>query len=513
MILAVSVPEKRELVIAAADSLDSQRSFIGKVQDENPQLIQDTDFTRYLVDPDLAKFKMSPTILEFPSEDEMRAFIAAHQIELTNFANAHGRQASMLSQEEFRDDSGRTLGEIHNLVENDPWDRRTEEEKAEAEEQRKKMQDKRKSGDLTGDSFGAGGAKKKKNDEPEEKESGGIRIRDINVKVNDDGTVEIGRVLADKDLFAPDMYHITILEDNSPTEKKEPYEVALKRAGLIGAGRYGDVDYEGHDDGGIIVQLGGSATERMKDALDKSGHPYRMNKMLEEKLGDEYDTDYKIADDQMVAVYFRIDVATGLTTDVIPVLEAASVREPYRARDMGVGCWLAYVRSATADDALTALVAAGYQAEKVEVDHMGERIIEEGSDATVVDTGAAFVEPPMPWNDRAEEFAAMTEDEQRKALKGRFLLYTVRDHGYPHGRIIHITPRSYFNEHDKLWEGELPIQHLLPPNFDKFGDKVGVYHCKSLDLNTADFLLGNKAEMKESLMLRMHVNGLGDDAW
>lgn len=116
---------------------------MSRIEDETPTIIQDTDFT--------------PTILEFPTEGALNDFVSEHKLELTTFNNAHGRQKLMLQLEEFNSDTGgRTLAELHGLDKNDPWDRRTDEEKAEAEEQRKKMQKKRKSGDITEDSWGGG---------------------------------------------------------------------------------------------------------------------------------------------------------------------------------------------------------------------------------------------------------------------------------------------------------------------------------------------------------------------
>ena len=545
MILAVAVPEKRELVICAAGSVREHKEFLRQIENNNPELIQDTDFSRFLIDPDLATFKVEPTILEFPDEDTLKGFVDENSIETTNFANAHGRQRRMLELEDFNADTGgRTLAEIHGLVDNDPWDRRTDEEKAEAEKKKKEMSEKAKSGDITGDSWGAGGKRSMTSDkgesqptvdatpdktdpnatggatggdDPTEDQAGGLRIRDMKITVNEDGSIDIGDILADKDLFAPDMYHLTILNNGEPSKIIEDYDPILKRAGISDNGRYLGAQFDKHEDGGIVIQLGGAATLRMKEALQESGREYTLVATITEKEGYGDDNVYKIADDQLVATYFRADALDRSVAQVNTMIEAnVGAKTPYRARDLNDGgSWHAYIRRSDAEKTVEILLATGAKAELNEVDHLGVRIIEEGTeDAIVLDREAKNVEPPAPWNDRRDEFYALDEEGQKKAFQKLlpFLLYSLRDYGDPYRIIAHITPKTYFNEHGKLWEGELPLEGVLPDNFTKFGDKVGVYQIKSLDLNTTDFILGNKAKMRESLMLRAHLNSLGNDA-
>lgn len=654
MILAVAVPEKRELVICAANSVREHKEFLRQIESNNPELIQDTDFSRFLMETELASFKFEPTILEFPDVESLNGFVAENSIETTNFSNAHGRQRRMLELEDFNADTGgRTLAEIHGLVDNDPWDRRTDEEKAEAEKKKKEMSDKAKAGDITGDSWGGGAGRsmtseKKaapevipvgtlpqgkyfvvtvagalgnspeelyrdvnhkaaplfqksliegdvhfyvfadeataeivaeemrsilahvgtarvdainelgqpvgvgsevvvnddgsvslskpvvdatpdKNDpnatggatggsDPAEDKKGGLQIRDMKITINEDGSIEIGDILADKDLFSPDLYHLTLMDDaGQPSKNMDDYNAILKRSGLIGSGRYMDLEHEKQEEGGIIIQLGGAATLRAQAALNESGREYTLVARITEKEGYGDENVYKIANDQLVGTYFRADALDRSVAQVNTLIaETLGARAPYRARDLEAGgSWHAYIRRADAEKTVELLIEAGAKAELNEVDNLGVRIIEEGTeDAIVLDRDAKFVEPPAPWNDRREEFYALDEEGQKKAFQKLlpFLLYSLRDYGHPHRVIAHITPKTYFNEHDRLWDGELPLDDVLPDNFVKFGDKVGVYQIKSLDLNTTDFILGNKAKMKESLMLRAHLNSLGNDA-
>ena len=565
MILAVSVPEKRELVISAADNIDVLRAFLSRVQDEAPQLIQDTDYGRFLSEPELSNYKLTPTILEFPTASELEKFIADHGIDLTNFTNAHGRQRAMLAAEEFRQDDPRTLAEVHGLVENDPWDRRTDEEKAEAEALRQKMKAKRADGEITEDSWGGGGKggggsttpaktpdtsgdeivvnddgtvsvgsgddsvvdnrpnKKDPNAaggttggdiDPESEKEGGLRIRDIEVEIDPiTGEVRIGRVVADKDMFAANMFHLTIMtETGEPSTDMADYEPIIKRAGLAENTRYLGWEYKAHEKGGIIIELGGAASLRMEGALAESGREYTLASMAEQKEDFDPSNPFRIALDQMVEVYFRVDVKDHKREEILAILDAEKAKEPYRSNDVDFGCWLAYVRERFATDVVALLATKGISAEMVEVDPEGERYIEEGTEGVkVLDQGAAKEEPPAPWNDRANEYYAMTEEEQKetriKLLP--FLLYCLRDYGYPNRIIAHITPKTYFNQHGKMWDGDFPFDDLMPDTFEKYGTKVGVYQNKALNLNTADFTLGNQRQMKESLNLMSHVNSIG----
>lgn len=616
MIFAVADRAKRELVIAGADTVDAHRAFVSRVVAISPELLQDTDFTRFLVDRDLSRFKITPTIFEFSTAEDIDEFVAAHegQIEIISFDNAVDRQRGMIAASDFVEETGRTIGEITGLNEHDPFDLRTDEEKAEQEKKWAEAKKKRKAGDMTGDSFGGGmgggiqpdrltkqlvgepgtyfqvavnqtlgnsaaditkmyteesGRERIKvpfepvfsedilddagvrfffkdqvvaevvaddlrdvfthvaevtvtkvdecgNPLEDADDEGGINIRDIKISVDPEtGEVTIERVLADKDLFKRDYYKIIVNDDaGAPLVGKEAYEPLLKRAGLADTNRYFGADYRVDPEGGILIKLGGASLQRMKEALASSDHTMVY---VSGKEDDGVDNPLKIADDDMVAVYFRVEAPEVDVQMILDMLNDDNKPKPYRSANFaeaGGGCWLAYVRRASAEEVVDYLVAKSIPAEIAEVDRTGTRIIEEGTvGVTVVDTGAADIEPPLPWNEGADEFAKMDEKAQRKALAGRWLLYTLRKYPYPTGLIVHITPKSYFNREGKMWDGELPIGHLLTDNFEKFGDIPGVYQCKSLDMNPADFLLGNKAGMKESLALRMHVNLLGENAF
>lgn len=492
MIYGAVIEENNELVIVAGDSVDEQQNFLTTVQDDNPALMQDTDFSRFLMDSNFSGFKITPTIMEFPSLNDLHEFIGGHDLKIIPLSSGRVQQERMLLNEEFNTKDQRTIAEINGITdEYDPWSNRTEEQKAQAAANKKKMQDKRKAGEVTGDSYGGG------------KKEEGIRVNDVQITIGEDGAVEIGQVLASKGEghWAIQHYKVIIRDGDVAA-----YTDLIKQAGLMNEHDY-PCEWERDAVEGIIIHTTKAGGERIRHAIEG------IDCTMTEIEGDApvvISDDWKIADDDLVAVYFRVDIANAKAEDIESVLQAADSRPYIRRNVEGFGCWLAYIRERHAATAIEALSQAGFSASLAEVDRNGDRIIEEGSGAVLIDTGAALIEPPMPWNEGAAEFAALDDKAKRKSLQGKLLLYTVRDYGAPHMRLIHITPMSYFKATGRIWEGEMPIEHLLADGIEKFGEVPGMFQCRSLDLNATDFVLGNKAKMIESLNLRMYANILPD---
>ena len=74
MIFAVADRAKRELIVAGADTVDAHRAFVSRVASASPELIQDTDFSRFLVDKNLSRFKVTPAIFEFSTPEGIDEF-------------------------------------------------------------------------------------------------------------------------------------------------------------------------------------------------------------------------------------------------------------------------------------------------------------------------------------------------------------------------------------------------------------------------------------------------------
>ncbi len=489
MIYGSVISESLEVVILSGDSLDEQMEFISRIENETPALIQETDFSRIFSDPHLSRFKRPPTILKFDELNTLDAWLKDNNIEVHKLASGAQMQERMLFAEQFRKDDQRTIAEIHGITdENDPWSHRTDEQKAKAAAVKKQMTAKRKAGEITNDSFGGG----------EKTDKEGINIRDVSVEVGDDGEFEFGNVLADKGLFGVKHFHLML-----PQNDIALYTDVIKRAGLLNENDY-PCEWEKHADEGIVIHTTTAGAERIRQALE--GVEYTFEEIKENVS--TVTPEWKIADDEMIAIYFRVDVPNRTMSEITPIMDADGLRAPFKSRDVDdFGCWMAFVREQGAAKVIALLADNGIESKLAEVNANGERIVEEGADVTVIDTGADEVEPPLPWNEGAAAFAALDEKAQRKSLRGKYLLYTIRDYEGT-GLIIHITPRSWFREHHNLWPGELPIDHLLPPNVERYTDAPGMYRCRSLDMNATDFMLGNKAHMHESLPLRAYCNML-----
>lgn len=493
MIYGFVIADKNELVIVAGDTIDEQQSFLARVQESNPNIVQENDITRFMMDKALQGLKRSPAIFEFGAADEIASFVAAEKIDLITPSFGRNQQERMLMNQEFDPSDQRTIAEINGITdEHDPWSKRTDEQKAAAAARSKQMKDKRKSGDVTGDSYGGGEIK------PNDGDS--LNVRDAKITMNDDGTISFGDVYAEKGVWDRPRYHVVI-----PNGDLNAYIDLVKRAGLMNENDT-ESEWEKHPEEGIIIRTTTAGGIRIEQALE--GIEHEMTRMTDDEV--VASDDWKIADDDLIAIYFRVDVPDLTIAAIQPVIDDAD-SAPFKTRDVaGFGCWLAFMRERAASKMIEALSESGVKSHLSEVDRNGDRIVEEGAGAVVVDTEAEEEEPPLPWNDRAAEFAAMDEKEQRKTLRGKYLLYTVRDYGLPHGRVIHITPKSIFKATGRIWDGDIAgiLKRMLPPNIEKMGDAPGRFQCKSLDLNATDFTLGNKAEMIESLNLRMWVNGL-----
>lgn len=495
MIFAVAKENTLEVLLAASkDGQAKFDEFIEKArEDDLTTSVSKPDFMRCMQDREISAFKKPPMIATFENAGDMQVFAERHGVKFVNHGDAVHEQMRMDMMSELEDT--RTIREIHGLDENDPWDNRTEEQK-EASKQAKKAHKDQKRDDTEG-SWGDGGS--------EEIDPNKIRVGNVEAHVDENGDIVIDRIVATKGDIRI-INHI-VLKDATEAD----YYLVLKDAGIDPEEEYRGVQI---DENGmtVITHEGGASNKRLTEALKDWDHTHTIENE-EPKM--EGDPNWVVAQDEMVAIYYRVDVPDQKLETIEPMLVKGGMRPAFAAREVEEAqmCWLAYVREETAEQNRDILLGNSIPCEVVAVDRFGERIIAEdaGAEAKVVDTGAAEQEPPAPWNDRADEFAAMDEKEQRKAIKGSWLLYSIRDYGAPHHRIIHITPLTYFNEHERLWEGELPIEHLFGDlDIKKFGDAPGMYQCKALDTNTLDFMLGNRAKMKDSLLMRGLVNSYPD---
>ena len=137
------------------------------------------------------------------SRDKQADMVFAEKYRAENEAK-HARDAAEAAAEaagtEYTGEREKTLAEMHGLEENDPWDRRTEEEIEYDREMKKMMNDAKAAGTMSDDSFAAPSA----NQDPDRRTpdakdpNGKLTITDTDGIVNADGTLDISRIQAVK---------------------------------------------------------------------------------------------------------------------------------------------------------------------------------------------------------------------------------------------------------------------------------------------------------------------------
>lgn len=232
-----------------------------------------------------------------------------------------------------------------------------------------------------------------------------------------------------------------------------------------------------------------------------------------------YDTNgdnIAIANDGFVSVYFKVEVTGAKLADVVPVLEADGfpMKSAFVQRDHTAGCWFAFVREASASDAVEILGGvkdmsfvskpAGSVATLYGVNEMGERLAPE--EIEIVDTGKVDETPIRPWNYRKVNWDDLTDEEKaenRKEWSGKeFIL--VCEYKRETGCKVFIQPKSYFYEHNTLYPEELDLSHILPQDLKPIGDNW--YQTLSRDENKLMYDLCHQRKFIDDWMLRLYLN-------
>jgi hypothetical protein len=165
------------------------------LQDDTDLVINvyETNFMDHFSD-EFARAQQPVFIISHPSVAGAEAFIAKHEITILQPNAAWDRHVDTVQWDvpSFYDVSEtRTIEELEGLDQNDPWDKRSDDEKAQDAEFRAKIDELKKAGQLTGD--GSFSPRKPKDGDSK------AHVTDIRVSTNADGTVDIDNVLAVKD--------------------------------------------------------------------------------------------------------------------------------------------------------------------------------------------------------------------------------------------------------------------------------------------------------------------------
>ena len=192
-----------QTIITCADTLDAFEDLAARLaaaSDGVYEVARPTGLERMTVDH-LGRFdpEIGPIIVTHASEAARDAFCALNGISIVGPNRAHSYYMDMIrpALAAKSEDDNRTIAEILGIDKDDPWDHRSEEEKAALAEAaakgKKAYADAHKQGQLSGESFGGGGSK-----------DGTPTITDINASVGADGRLQINTATAVKGLHDVD---------------------------------------------------------------------------------------------------------------------------------------------------------------------------------------------------------------------------------------------------------------------------------------------------------------------
>lgn len=444
------------VIVAAASTVSELEKFYATASTaERGEVNRPAPFDMML-DEYLSRFKVPPIIIEYSNDDDVEALIADYGITLVKKNALVDRHADMVEEldkviDEETLPEGMTIGEFYGLDKDDPWDKRSDEEKAQDEAFKKAYEEAKAAGKLSGDSFAA-------------PKGDNVRVTDINTVTDADGNIVIRDVMAQKGLHA----------DNS--EEREAAEAA-KAAGL---------------------------PQPTADTSAPAAAPSKTEVEVEVDSDD-----LSIDPNGMVAVYHKVEVTGAKLAEVKPVLTAVKIDVDALAtvqRNSSTGCWFAFLRLTQAEKVAETLGNAGYEVEVYGVNDLGERLVPKG--VQIVDTEAERVDPPRPWNDRAAEIPAMTDEEKAandKSLDASEFLFTGAYHGAETGCILFVTPKSYFAAHKVMYPEPLDIAALLPPDLKEVSP--GVYKTTSRDWINLTQDMARRGFI-ESILLQLYLNNL-----
>jgi hypothetical protein len=186
------LPSPLVTVVAAAQNRATFESWYLNVGTEHFTSSRETEIMDHLCDPDFELFKTTVYVFDHATAADQEAFVKKHDLLVGTYSRAADRHTDMVNwdtPDPYDINDMRTIAEIYNLGDDDKYDKRTDEEKAKDLEIKKMMDELRKKGEVSEDSFSP------------RKEVGedGMAVTDVRVKTYQDGSQTIDNILANKD--------------------------------------------------------------------------------------------------------------------------------------------------------------------------------------------------------------------------------------------------------------------------------------------------------------------------
>jgi hypothetical protein len=166
------------------------------------------DFMAMMTDDLFQKLKIPPLVFDHADEAQQKAFVAAHGIVVVNETRIIDRHDDMMASLDadpyaFNPNADpstqRTIAQLYNLEENDPWDKRSDEAKEQDKIFKQKLKEAEQAGTVSSDSWGDGN-------------EGEARVTDIHTSQNADGTVSVDKVRAQKGMHGKTVDEATAAE-------------------------------------------------------------------------------------------------------------------------------------------------------------------------------------------------------------------------------------------------------------------------------------------------------------
>jgi hypothetical protein len=451
-LMLYAINKDLDIIVAAATTVSEFDEFWSKIG-TSVEGARRPDILETMSDEFLAKFKLPPVIISCPdisTRDDLWGQYGFVESRRNALIDRHDDM--MVVYREERDLSsvpdGTTIGEYYGLTDNDPWDKRTEEEKAKDKEMQELYEKAKKAGQLSGDSFGM----------PEKSKT--ARVSDVRTSIDADGNVEIDSALAIKGLY-----------DSNDADR---------------------IEAEAKARGETVEEKPKAKAPKKKKAKAKDAE----NENIIDPNG-------------IIAIYHKVEVTNASLEDVTAAMEKEKLDLTSYAnhvRDTSTGCWTASARLEHAKIIEDALVKAGLTVELYGVNDLGERLAPKGVE--VVDANAQKDLPPRPWNEKANEIKSMDEDAlkaNKKTYRAKEFIFCGTYESADLGCVVYIAPADYFRKHNAFYPESLDIAHLLPADVKE--KSPGVYQSLSRDWTSMSIELCHRGFV-ESGLLQLYLNNV-----
>jgi hypothetical protein len=447
------------------------------------------DMVEMFTEPLLKDFTLAPFVIECATGTVADAVASSKMIAIQSPSEARNTQDHMMELARLKAEfdqpkDRRTLAEIHGFDDNADWDKRSDAEKEASRKQDEKMREVRAAGGLTSGSF-------------ESTDTENLKIHGVSTVIDADKNIVSASVNASKNTMS--LYRLTVEGD------AVDFNAIFDDIGLP------ENRVKEQEANHAVIKLHDHQIERLTETLERFRMVFTINKVGEgEEESDEGDL---ITGHENVNVFWSVQIDHQTVSKVSPILLAAGLDQNLVVlmRNAGPGCWYAFLRESDAKDAAGALKDAGIASEIIAVNRRGQSIFSgTGAGARIVDRHVEDVVEPRPWNDRAHEIDAMTDEQKAELMKGvKTSEFIVTVESTPRYKaLVRVQPESYFRAHDALWEAPLHIdkmvaEHVLKP----IEGAINAYSCSAFD---AQLLKDNLMRWGfiDSLLLRMHFNDL-----